>query len=120
MKLNAEKRKNIIEMYQSGNFTRMELSRIFQVTRRTIDYILLGVKKPFKYDAMNKSISLDQLKDKGRDIPDMTYEPLSLLTKPSVYSKIVKCPSCAYKATANRLLVHLIERHARFDLEYLL
>lgn len=119
-KLSNKKKEEMREMYQSGNFTRLELSRAFSVSRQTVDNVLRNVKKPFKYDAMNIAVSLDQLKEKGKEIADWSNEPLSLLTKEPEYVKIVTCPQCTYKTTANKLLVHLVKHHKRFDLEYLL
>lgn len=114
------KKSQIIEDYRSGNFTRDELATIYSLSRATINRILYGIKKPFRYDAMNKAVSLDSLKARGYDPPDMTNEPLTVLTKPPEYAKIVKCPSCAYRGTVDKLLGHLIKKHARYDLEYLL
>lgn len=119
-RLSNLKKSQIIEDYKSGRFTRDELAEIHKLSRATINRILYGIYKPFKYDAMNKAVSLDLLKSKGYEIPDMSNEPLTLLTKEPEYSKIVKCPECSFKATANKLLGHLVNKHARFDLEYLL
>lgn len=119
-KLSNKKKEEMREMYRSGTFTRKELAGAFSVSQRTVNNILKGVTKPFKYDAMNIAVSLDQLKEKGKEIPDWTNEPLTLLTKEPEYVKIVTCPHCPYKTTANRLLVHLVRTHKRFDLEYLL
>lgn len=121
-RLNNKKKDEMREMYKSGNFTRPELARIFSVSPRTVNYTLSGIAKPFKYDAMNVAVSLDQLKEKGREIADYTCEPLTLLTKEPAYSKIVMCPQpdCRFHGPADRLLVHLIRKHHRFDLEYLL
>lgn len=120
-RLNTIEKQKLREMYQSGQFTRPELARIFRVSRVTVDRALSGVRKPFKYDAMNIAISLDRMKEKGREIPDYTYEPLTLLTKPPEYRTLVLCPEgCGYKSTANHLLSHLVRKHQRYDLEYLL
>lgn len=121
-KLSQKARQQIREDYQTGQFTRPELAAIHRVTRQTIDNVLKGVSKPFKYDAMNKAVSLDQLRSRGFDVADWSNEPLSLLTRPPQYGKVVSCPTvdCSYKGTADRLLVHLVKCHKRFDLEYLL
>lgn len=120
MKLNEEKKKQIRESYEAGQFTRLELALANKVTTRTIDRVLKGVKKSFKYDASNVAISLDKLKEGGHEIPDYSMEPSRLLTPEVEYVKIVKCPSCAYHTTANKLLYHLIRKHHRHDLEYLI
>ena len=122
LKLNNTKREQMREMYRSGQWTRPELATIFCISLRSVNYILKDVKKPFKYDAMSIATSLDSLVEKGREPGTLETDPLTILTKEPEYVKIVKCPEkgCSFQTTANKLLVHLVRKHQRHDLEYLL
>lgn len=121
-KLNNERKKQLREEYQSGRFTRRELARIFRVSPRTVDYVLQGVEKPFKYDGMNKAVSFDYMRSRGYDPNSTVHDPQNLLTTGQKYRTVARCPidECGYTGRSDRLLIHLITHHNRYDLEYLL
>lgn len=113
-------RDKVVQDYQSGRFTRYELSVIYGVGKATIDRILHGLPKPFQHSAKpGREISLDRMKERGIEPKSSTN---GLLTAPDEYRTIVECPvdGCGVRTTAHRLLVHLIKKHQRYDLEYLL
>lgn len=113
-------RDNVIKDYRTGNFTRIELSGIYRLSKKSIDTILYGINKPFKYDVLdNHPYSLDQMKARGREPGSSEYDPYVMIDKQE-YTKIVTCPECPMKFTAHNLLIHLVKVHKRFDLEYLL
>lgn len=111
--MKKEIRDKILEDYQTGTFTRAELAVVYGYSKRTIDRILYNQHKPFRYVS---HMSLERLKERGIEIP---AKPL---TNSSEYVKIVRCPEvgCTFTGRANSLLTHLIRKHGRHDLEYLL
>lgn len=112
-KLTETAKQKMRDMYSSGTFTRRELSTLFTVTSRTVDRTLHGLQKPFRYDALNRSVPIETI---------LYTEPAKPLTGQAEYVKIVECPEkgCLEKMTARKLLLHLIKVHHRYDLEYLL
>lgn len=115
-------RNKVIADYRTGTFTRPELSRIYRVSRASIDTILNGVTKPISYDVLTqrKHVSLDQLKAQGREPGSYRDDPYTMIDNEPEYTRIVVCPHCPKKYTAHNLLTHLIQVHHRHDLEYLL
>lgn len=112
-KLNNTIREGILKDYQSGMFTRKELSLMYRVSPRSVDYVLSGIPKPFYYT--NRLLSLDYLKERGREVP------MHPLTPDPGYVTIVACPEqgCDKRYRSDRLLLHLVRAHHRHDLEYL-
>lgn len=123
-KLTERQKIKLIEDYQSGNFTRPELAIIYRVSRQTIDNYLKGVHKPFKYDAMNKAISLDYLKEYGIEVVSPPEHIMELLPgqefEQQWTNKQYPCPHCGQFRSARQLIPHMIKYHHRDDLEYLI
>lgn len=123
-KLSEEKIKELISDYQSGNFTRRELAAIYEIAIPTVNNYLKGIHKTFKYDAMDKSISLDWLKDHGieptaKNVHIMELVPLHEIEEQWTHN-LIKCTTCEKFYTSKKLLTHMIQYHQRHDLEYLL
>lgn len=103
----------INQLYAQGKWTRPLLAQKFNVSVRTIDYHLRGTNKPFAthdvYDlptskrvSLNEAIIVDKQEEKA-------------------YSGIKHtCPQCNKQLTVGLLLRHLVRKHHRYDLEYLL
>ena len=119
-RVSKEQRMKMREMYESGQFTRSELAAIFHYSVPTINRALGDAKKKFKYDAMAIAIPFSALSREPVGPENYKYDPYTMIDKQPEFSKVVKCPSCNYRCTVNKLLMHLINKHHRFDLEYLI
>lgn len=121
----------IQDLYRGGYYTQQQLAQKFSVAERTIRRVVKGVDKGFHYDVYSLS------EDKRIPYDENIAQPLidlyigrrgtsktpmiSMQSKEPDYSnKKIKCPNCDTIVTVKVLLEHLVQKHQRYDLEYLL